>query len=206
MNAETDYDLTPDQWEALKALRTPAAKRDLNRFAVEPLIALRLAAKGWRWPGDHTRRTQRAACGLARLWDVGPDANSRGRPPRIAAAASTFQNRREKITYNVPDSRIAAGSVQPPRPQQIADGGHLHPEPLPPSFRDAGRQHMRGRDRKTNTSAAPIVARRPVSADAPGIGQCVLRSFRRTVMTMRFHPIMVPEAERDGTAISPRSG
>ena len=27
MNAEFDYDLTRDQWEALKALRLPAAER-----------------------------------------------------------------------------------------------------------------------------------------------------------------------------------
>ena len=27
MNPEFDYDLTPDQWEMLKALRTPAAER-----------------------------------------------------------------------------------------------------------------------------------------------------------------------------------
>jgi hypothetical protein len=45
MNAEVDYDLTPDQWEALKALRVPASeRRALNRFVLEPLIALQLAA------------------------------------------------------------------------------------------------------------------------------------------------------------------
>jgi len=36
MNAEFDYDLTPDQWETLKALRLPAAQRRiLNRFVVD---------------------------------------------------------------------------------------------------------------------------------------------------------------------------
>ena len=45
MNAELDYDLLPDQWEALKALRVPSAEcRALNRFVVEGLIALGLAA------------------------------------------------------------------------------------------------------------------------------------------------------------------
>jgi ribosomal protein S19E (S16A) len=45
MNAEFDYDLTPDQWETLKALRAPAPKaRALNRFVVENLVALGLAA------------------------------------------------------------------------------------------------------------------------------------------------------------------
>ena len=44
MNAEFDYDLTPDQWEMLKALRAPAPKaRALNRFVVENLVALGLA-------------------------------------------------------------------------------------------------------------------------------------------------------------------
>ena len=44
MNAEFDYDLTPDQWEILKSLRTPAPEaRALNRFVVENLVALGLA-------------------------------------------------------------------------------------------------------------------------------------------------------------------
>ena len=30
MNAEFDYDLTRDQWEALKALRLPAAERRID--------------------------------------------------------------------------------------------------------------------------------------------------------------------------------
>lgn len=44
MNAEFDYDLTPDQWETLKALRAPAANgRALNQFVVENFVALELA-------------------------------------------------------------------------------------------------------------------------------------------------------------------
>jgi hypothetical protein len=44
MNPEFDYDLTPDQWETLKALRAPAPRaRALNRFVVETLVALQLA-------------------------------------------------------------------------------------------------------------------------------------------------------------------
>jgi hypothetical protein len=71
MNAEIDYDLTLDQWEALKALRTPPAKRRaLNRFAVEQLIALRLAAK----TGDSLVITPDGRSvllrGSPRLWDV----------------------------------------------------------------------------------------------------------------------------------------
>ncbi len=43
MNPEFDYDLSPDQWETLKALRAPAPTRMPNRFVVESLIALCLA-------------------------------------------------------------------------------------------------------------------------------------------------------------------
>ena len=40
MNAEFDYDLTPDQWETLKAIRVPFANgRALNRSVVENLVA-----------------------------------------------------------------------------------------------------------------------------------------------------------------------
>jgi hypothetical protein len=45
MNAEFDYDLTLDQWGMLKALRSPAQSACvLNRFVVEKLVALGLAA------------------------------------------------------------------------------------------------------------------------------------------------------------------
>jgi hypothetical protein len=44
MNEEFDYDLTPSQWEALKALRTPAAKLSrISRHTIDALIALELA-------------------------------------------------------------------------------------------------------------------------------------------------------------------
>jgi hypothetical protein len=43
MNAELDYDLTLQQWETLKALRTPA-RHVLSSFVLEQLIALGLAA------------------------------------------------------------------------------------------------------------------------------------------------------------------
>ncbi len=71
MNAEIDYDLTLGQWEALKALRTPVAKRRaLNRFVVEQLIALRLAAE----TGDGAAITPEGRSALLRgsprLWDV----------------------------------------------------------------------------------------------------------------------------------------
>ena len=45
MNDEFDYELTPDQWEALKNLRNPATlPARANRFVVDSLIALGLAA------------------------------------------------------------------------------------------------------------------------------------------------------------------
>jgi hypothetical protein len=44
MNAEFDYDLTPDQWETLKAIRAPSAERRvLNRSVVAGLVGLQLA-------------------------------------------------------------------------------------------------------------------------------------------------------------------
>jgi ribosomal protein S19E (S16A) len=45
MQDEFDYDLTPGQWEALKAVRTAASRRpQIGRYAVESLTALGLVA------------------------------------------------------------------------------------------------------------------------------------------------------------------
>ena len=45
MNSELDYDLSPDQWEALKTLRLPAsARRRINALVLEQLISLGLAS------------------------------------------------------------------------------------------------------------------------------------------------------------------
>jgi ribosomal protein S19E (S16A) len=45
MNNEFDYELTADQWEALKALRAPAANPTrIRRYAVESLVALGFVA------------------------------------------------------------------------------------------------------------------------------------------------------------------
>jgi hypothetical protein len=71
MNAETDYDFTPDQWEALKALRTPAARRRVpNRFVVEQLVALRLAAVIDDYPVITPEGRSVLLRGSPRLWDV----------------------------------------------------------------------------------------------------------------------------------------
>jgi hypothetical protein len=71
MNAETDYDFTPDQWEALKALRTPAARRRvLNRFVVEQLVALRLALVIDDYPVITPEGRSALLRDSPRLWDV----------------------------------------------------------------------------------------------------------------------------------------
>jgi hypothetical protein len=45
MHDEFDYDLTPGQWEALKAVRTSASRLPpINRYARESLMALGLIA------------------------------------------------------------------------------------------------------------------------------------------------------------------
>ena len=71
MNTELDYDLTPDQWEALKALRAPSLKaRALNRFVLEDLIALRLAAISGDLPVITPWGRKVLVRGSTRLWDV----------------------------------------------------------------------------------------------------------------------------------------
>jgi hypothetical protein len=45
MKDELDYDLSPDQWETLKALRTAASRLPrISRYTVDSLIALELVA------------------------------------------------------------------------------------------------------------------------------------------------------------------
>jgi hypothetical protein len=71
MITEIDHDLTLDQWQALKALRTPPAKRRaLDRFVVEQLIALRLATETGAGPGITPEGRSVLLRGSPRLWDV----------------------------------------------------------------------------------------------------------------------------------------
>jgi hypothetical protein len=71
MNAESDYDLTPDQWEALKALRAPASKSSrLNRFVVDDLVALQLAVISNKLPVITAKGRKVLVRGSSRLWDV----------------------------------------------------------------------------------------------------------------------------------------
>jgi hypothetical protein len=71
MNTEFDYDLAPDQWETLRALRLPAAQRRiLNRFVVESLVTLQLAAMTDDCPIITPKDRSVLLRGSPRLWDV----------------------------------------------------------------------------------------------------------------------------------------
>jgi hypothetical protein len=71
MKAEFDHDLTPDQWEALKALRLPESKRRfLNRFIVESLITLQLVVMIDNLPVITSSGRKALVRGSPRLWDV----------------------------------------------------------------------------------------------------------------------------------------
>lgn len=71
MNLEFDYDLTPDQWETLKALRAPASRFSrLNRFVVDDLVALQLAIISNNLPVITAKGRKVLVRGSSRLWDV----------------------------------------------------------------------------------------------------------------------------------------
>jgi hypothetical protein len=71
MSAEFDHDLAPDQWEVLKALRLPAPQgRTLDRFVIERLIGLQLAAMIDDYPVITPQGRKVLVRGSSRLWDV----------------------------------------------------------------------------------------------------------------------------------------
>jgi hypothetical protein len=77
MDAEIDYELTPNQWEALKALRLPAPKYRAaestafpNRRVVATLVALQLAAMIGDRPVITSKGRSVLLRGSPRLWDV----------------------------------------------------------------------------------------------------------------------------------------
>jgi hypothetical protein len=71
MNAELDYELTPDQWETLKALRVPAPEqRSVNGPVLKQLIALGLAAMSDEAPKITDWGRKVLVRGSSRLWDV----------------------------------------------------------------------------------------------------------------------------------------
>ena len=70
MNAELDYDLSSDQWEALKALRTGSAQRRVpSPFVIEQLVALGLAAIGTDGPVITPTGRKVLIRGSSRLWE-----------------------------------------------------------------------------------------------------------------------------------------
>ena len=63
MNAEFDYDLTPDQWNVLRALRAPTGECGaLSRRILDQLVVLELAAID----GDRPRITAKGRSVLLR--------------------------------------------------------------------------------------------------------------------------------------------
>jgi hypothetical protein len=71
MSAEFDYDLKPDQWETLKALRLSAPKRRiLNRLVIEHLVALQLAMVIENCPVITAKGRSVLLRGSPRLWDL----------------------------------------------------------------------------------------------------------------------------------------
>jgi hypothetical protein len=71
MNAEFDYDLTRDQWEVLKALRLPAAERQIAaRRVVESLMALQLADATGDGPVITPKGRSVLLRGSPQLWDL----------------------------------------------------------------------------------------------------------------------------------------
>lgn len=71
MDMEYDLDLTPDQWEALKALRSPQHERgSLSRPVVDVLIAFELAASNGGQPVITLKGRSVLLRGSPRLLDV----------------------------------------------------------------------------------------------------------------------------------------
>lgn len=71
MNTELDQDLTPDQWETLKALRTPtSALRRPGRHVLESLVALELAVTSGDIVLLTTKGRKVLVRGSSRLLDV----------------------------------------------------------------------------------------------------------------------------------------
>jgi predicted ArsR family transcriptional regulator len=71
MDTEFDYDLTPNQWETLKALRKPAALSPASvRRHLESLVALELVAMHGNFPVITDRGRKVLIRGSSRLLDV----------------------------------------------------------------------------------------------------------------------------------------
>jgi hypothetical protein len=71
MNTELDHDLTPDQWETLRSLRTPVTlPRKSSRHVLEGLVALELVAVSGDFALITTKGRKVLIRGSSRLLDV----------------------------------------------------------------------------------------------------------------------------------------
>ncbi|MBV8925704.1 MAG: hypothetical protein JOZ74_10095 [Bradyrhizobium sp.] len=70
MNAELDYDLRPEQWEALKALRGGANQGCApSQYLIEQLVELGLADVGGQGPRISPMGRRVLIRGSSRLWE-----------------------------------------------------------------------------------------------------------------------------------------
>jgi hypothetical protein len=70
MNVEFDYDLTPDQWETLKAVRVWVPETFVLNQSVLDLIALQLVAMRENIPVITLKGRRVLVRGSPRLWDI----------------------------------------------------------------------------------------------------------------------------------------
>ena len=71
MNDESDFDLRPDQWEALKALRSPFAGLPASRrLALDDLVTLGLATMSDRVPAITSKGRKALVRGSFSLLDA----------------------------------------------------------------------------------------------------------------------------------------
>jgi len=70
MNDEIDYDLTPDQWETLKAIRVPVLKPSALNQSLLDLVAFGLATMSDNLPVITAKGRTALVRGSSRLWDV----------------------------------------------------------------------------------------------------------------------------------------
>ena len=70
MNDELDYDLLPDQWETLKALRAaPTLRRAPSKVVIEQLVTLGLADTSGERPQITPMGRKVLIRGSSRLWE-----------------------------------------------------------------------------------------------------------------------------------------
>ena len=72
MSEYDDFELRPDQWEALKALRAPiaASSADKHRVAIDDLVALGLVTIDDDLPAITSKGRKALIRGSFRLWDA----------------------------------------------------------------------------------------------------------------------------------------